>query len=333
MWVQFIVSAGVIIFAGTKLTAYADLFSDRLRLGKAWVGIILLALITSLPEAVTSLAAVVSLDATDLAIGNLLGSNNINLMIVVIMDLLVIEGSVTNKIKLNQTHCLSALIAICLSVVVFLEILLSSKGSTWAIGNVSLGVLAIALVYLAGVRHLARIQADDYPLYFHPPEEHLKSKARGKKIYMSLVLYSVLVIAGSVWLANTGDLIAQRTGLGRTFVGSIFLAFTTSLPEIVVSVSALRMGSFDMAFGNIFGSNMFNIFIVFFCGICYTKRPILSAVSLTHLITIGLTLLLTGIVLLGVRSDKKKGILHLGWDSIVMIILFLAGTGLLYRLR
>ena len=81
-WITFIVSAAGIVYAGVLLTKYADILSDRLHLGKTWVGIVLLGFVTSLPEAITSLISVVSLTADDLAIGNLFGSNNFNPMLI-----------------------------------------------------------------------------------------------------------------------------------------------------------------------------------------------------------------------------------------------------------
>jgi len=136
-----------------------------------------------------------------------------------------------------------------------------------------------------------------------------------------------------MWLAKSADAIAQQTGLGGTFFGSIFLAFVTSLPELVVSLSALRLGSLDLAIGNIFGSNMTNMFILFFCSLFHRGGPILGAVSKVHVITAALSILLTYVAVKGIFDRNKKTVFGLGWDSLIMIFFFVAGTGILYTLR
>ena len=137
----------------------------------------------------------------------------------------------------------------------------------------------------------------------------------------------------AVWLANIADTLADTTGLGRTFVGSIFLAFCTSLPEIVVSVSAIKLGSLDLALGNIFGSNMVNMFILSLCGFVPAQGPILKGVSHAHIFTIALSLVLTAFRVFGIRDKKKKTFLGLGWDSLLMLTAFIFGVRILYSMR
>ena len=111
-WIQFIISSVFIVFSGIKLTKYADIISDRLGWGKVWIGVLLLGLVTSLPEAITSFASIVYLQADNLAIGNLLGSNTFNPMIIVVLDILYRGGSVTNAVKTNRSHDISAVFAV-----------------------------------------------------------------------------------------------------------------------------------------------------------------------------------------------------------------------------
>jgi len=109
-WIEFTVGATLIIIAGIKLTRYADVISDRLSLGKVWIGIVILGLVTSLPEAITSLVSIISLSAYDLAIGNLVGSNNFNPMLLVVMDIIYRKGPVTNAISPDKSHRVSTMI-------------------------------------------------------------------------------------------------------------------------------------------------------------------------------------------------------------------------------
>ena len=136
-----------------------------------------------------------------------------------------------------------------------------------------------------------------------------------------------------MWLAGSADVIAEQTGLGRTFFGGVFLAFITSLPEMVVSLSALRLNSLDLAIGNIFGSNMTNMFILFICSLFHRGGPILGTVSSAHVITAMLGIVLTYVAISGIYVKNKKTVFGLGWDSLVMAFFFIVGTGILYKLR
>ena len=331
-WIEFFISAAIIVFAGIRLTIDADKLSDELQLGKVWIGIILLGLVTSLPEAITSLAAIISLRADDLAIGNLLGSNNFNPMLLVVMDVLYRQGSVTNAVLPSQLHKTSAYFAIFLVFLVIVDIMFNAIFPAFHVGPVSVGGILIALFYFMGMKRLAHLGAGQ-SVITASQERTAKQNATVVRIWAQLLISSVLVIVGAMWLAKSADIIAYQTGLGRTFVGSIFLAFVTSLPEMVVSLSALRLGSLDLAVGNIFGSNMTNMFIVFVCGLFHRGGPVLGAVSKTHIATAVLSILLTYVAIKGIFARDKKTILGVGWDSVIMIFLFIVGTSILYQLR
>jgi len=332
VWLKFIISAVVIIFAGIRLTTDADVLSEKLQLGKVWVGIILLGLVTSLPEAVTSLVSVIYLRADNLAIGNLLGSNNFNPMLIVVMDVMYRQGSVTNAISPNASHTTSARFAILLVAIVIVDILINTIFPSAHIGLRSAGSILIALCYFIGMRQLALLgtgQSVSTPI----SPQTARQDVSMVRISLSLAFSAFLVIVGAVLLAQSADIIAQQTGLGGTFFGSIFLAFVTSLPEMVVSLAALKLGSLDLAVGNIFGSNMTNMFIVFICGLFHRNGPILGAVSKVQIITAVLSILLTYVAIKGICTRDKKTIFGLGIDSLIMIFLFIVGTSILYQLR
>ena len=331
-WLEFFISAGIIVFAGIRLTVYADKLSDKLQLGKVWIGIVLLGLVTSLPEAITSLVSIVSLGADNLAIGNLLGSNNFNPMLIVVMDALYRRGSLASSIQPNSLHKVSARFAILLSGIVIVDIIFNVPVVNFYNTSLSAGSLMIAVCYFVGMRQLA-ILGTGKTVITSNSERSSQQSAKMPRIWIELLISAALVIVGAIWLARSADIIAQQTGLGGTFFGSIFLAFVTSLPELVVSLSALRLGSLDLAIGNIFGSNMTNVFIVFICSLFHRGAPILSAVSKVHVITAALSILLTYIAVKGISIKNKKTVFGLSWSSVIMIFFFLVGTGILYTLR
>lgn len=331
IWITFLVSAAMIVAAGIRLTIYADKLSEYIKVGKVWIGVILLGLVTSLPEAVTSLIAVVNLQAPNLAVGNLVGSNNFNPMLLVVMDMVYRKGSVTSAIHPKASHRVSAIYAMMLTGVVMLEILRGQQVALPHIGPFSVGGLVLITLYVIGMMRIKTLSDVE-----HQPEEAETDQGVRVSlpvIWLNLFISAVVVVGGAMLLANTADVIAVQTGLGRTFVGSIFLALVTSLPEMVVTLSAMRLGSFDLAVGNIFGSNMTNIFIVVLCGLFFSNVPMLSVVSPSHVLTGGISLLLSAIILIGIHTKQKWTLWSMGWNSWLMLIVFLAGTGWLYQMR
>ena len=331
-WFEFFASAAVIIFAGTRLTVCADRIGDELHIGKVWIGVILLGVATSLPEAITSLTAIISLQANDLAIGNLLGSNSFNPMIIVVMDVLYRQGSVTNAVHPKESHKVSAGFAMALAFLVIFDIIFNRMFPAFHFGPISIGGALIAVFYFYGVRRLWKLGAGD-SVISSVKAGLVKEGVSIQWIWVQFAVSTAFVIAGAMWMAKSADTIAFETGLGRTFVGSIFLAIATSLPELVVSLSALKLREFDLAIGNIFGSNMVNMFILFICGLFYPARPILATVSPTHIFTAALSILLVYVAIRGIFERNKKTVLGMGWDSIIMILLFIAGTSCLYSAR
>jgi len=330
-WVIFAISALIIIISGIELTKSADILSDKINLGKTWVGIILLGMVTSMPEAITSLASIIQINADDLAIANLLGSNNFNPILLVVMDFAYRKGAITNDIHYKKIHKFSAFFAIILTLVVILEMIMSKNGVVLKVGSFSLGTLFLCIFYLGFMRYLSVIEAKE-----QEPSTGGTERAQGSPlglILTRLCISTICVIAAAMFLANSADTIALKSGLGRTFVGSIFLAFVTSLPEMVVTLSALRLGQLDLALGNIFGSNMTNIFIVFLCESFHKGGPILSMVSPTHIFTASLSIILILIIIWGLKTKNKKSYFQIGVDSLFMLMLFLLGTGLLYKFR
>ncbi|MBZ0165724.1 MAG: hypothetical protein K8I00_02880 [Candidatus Omnitrophica bacterium] len=328
-WIQFLLSSAVIVLAGVHLTKQADRLSEQMNLGKAWVGILLLGLITSLPEAITCIVAVGSLNADDLAVGNLLGSNNFNPMLIVLMDLVFRKQSITNEVNPRGSIKTSGVFVLLLTSIVILEILFPQLPH-W--GPLSFGGVILVATYLFGMQRIGMLSSREHltdNLIPHPDNQ----KGSLARTWINVMISAVVVVAAAMLLANSADIIAEKTGLGRTFVGSIFLAIVTSLPEMVVTLSALKMGSLDLAVGNIFGSNMTNVFFVFLCSLFNPEGPVLNDVSPTHILTAVASMLLVIIAMIGIAKKGKRRFGPLGWDTWTMTGVFFSGSYLLYLLR
>ena len=121
-----------------------------------------------------------------------------------------------------------------------------------------------------------------------------------------MVLMQLVVIIAATFLPKIGEGIAETTGLGQTFVGNIFIAISTSFPEVVVSMSAVKIDAIDLAIGNLFGSNIFNIFILAIDDIFFTKGPLLSFVNPNHIISALSAIAMTTIAIVGLTYRDRR---------------------------
>ncbi|MCG2675861.1 sodium:calcium antiporter, partial [bacterium] len=313
LWLKFIVAALIIIFSGVRLCHYGDLIAQRTGLTRAWVGIILIAAITSLPELVTSMSAALMVKAPDLALGNLLGSNAFNLMALGSLLIIYRQKRPTPKIVGGAICSLFGIILVGLvgGGIIF--------RSPFFLGWFGIDGLLILIIYFLGMRFVYK--------YEHR-NEGLMVKGQGLKEKLPIakfVIAALFILGAGIWLANLGKEIVEVTNWGESFVGSLFLAVITSFPEVVVAGTALKMGALDMAIGAILGSNMFNLAIIPLTDIFYRPGPILKAVSFTNLLTAGMVIALTIIILGGLLYRSKKRVPRFSPDSLLIITVYLIG--------
>ena len=325
-WVQFLICAAIIVFAGSRLARNAAVVAGNIGIGTAWAGALLLPLATSLPELVTTLRAVM-IDAPDLAIGNILGSCLYNLTLLAVIDLLEGRGALTARI--NQGHIVTAslsIISICLVSIAMLRVVYLP------IGWVGVETLFIALVYIFGSRLLYRYERKNLFLPSVGDEAHDSKKpvSTGQALLQFLIAAVLILIAG-VLLTDASDQIAVLTGLGHTFVGSIFLAVSTSLPETVTTITAVRLGYIDMAVANVFGANFMNLFIVFIADLFYRRGPLLYAVSGSNLLSAVMVILFSTVIILGLTYRSKRKVARIGYDVLLVLAGYLVTVVLLFK--
>jgi len=138
-----------------------------------------------------------------------------------------------------------------------------------------------------------------------------------------------VVVVGS-WLPEAADQLAGALGLSRSFVGTVFMALVTTLPEMAVTVGALRLGALDMAIGNLLGSNLFNVFILAVDDAFYTRGPLLVAASPVHLGTTVTALVMTGLVIVGLVMRPEGRVLRVtSWVSLGLLAAYAINVTLL----
>ena len=143
------------------------------------------------------------------------------------------------------------------------------------------------------------------------------------------VVNSVILVVAASLLPAVAEQFAQVTGLQESFVGSLFVAASTSLPEVVVSVAAVRLGAIDMAAANLFGSNLFNLAVVAFDDVLFAQGPLLASISPTHIVTALGALVMTGIAMIGLTVRARAKRYRLSWDAIASIAVYVLTLALL----
>jgi len=326
VWLKFTLCLVIILFAGTRLARYGDAIAEKTGLGRIWIGLLLLAAITSMPELVTGVSAVALVKLPDLALGNLLGSCLFNLAILALLDIIYRPAPILSQA--SSRHMMSASIGILLIAIAAGGILAGGRFPGLTMGWVSVPGIMVLVLYIAGVWWIFRSERGYQPQpvpVVSPQYEGLPAKT----VYLRFALAAVAIIGAGIWLSFIGAEIAGTYGWHASFVGSLFLAITTSVPELVVTIAALRLGAIDMAVADILGSNMFNIAIITPVDLFYTPGSLLSSVSRVHLITAVVAIVMTLLVIVGLRFRQKRKTFFISWYTPVLIGLYIFGA---YRL-
>jgi len=288
---------------------------------------VLLAAITSMPELVTGVSSAALVGSSDLALGTLLGSCSLNLAILALLDILHHHIPVLSQA--SSRHIASAGWGILLIAIAGVSILAGVKFSELALGWVGIPSIIILVVYLVGMWRMFRYERSHQPMIQTVSRKYEEISTR--TVYLRFALAAAAIIAAGIWLPFIGDEIAAVTGWGASFVGSLFLAITTSMPELVVTIAALRLGAIDMAVADILGSNMFNIAIIAPVDLFYTQGAILSSISRNHLVTVAVVAVMSLLVIIGLRfRQKRKTFLVISWYALALIGLYVFGVYALF---
>jgi cation:H+ antiporter len=325
----FIICAALIFFTGRNLSKYGDMIADHLGLGKAWIGLILMASVTSLPELVVGISSVTIVGSADLATGDVLGSCVFNLMILSVLDVFVKGKPLFTKT--STTHVMAGSMGIILVAMAGLGIFLTNDIilTPW----IGLTSIAFIIVYFLAMKVIYAFERSNIPETAITNAVHKLNLIPLRKAILFYVLNAIAVIGAALFLPGFAETIAKETGLGESFVGTLFLAASTSFPEMAVSFSALRMGSFDMAVGNLMGSNIFNILILAIDDIFYTKGQLLKDASDSNIVSVFAVIIMTSIAIAGLSFQKRgKKRFLLAIDTFLILLVYIVNLIILYQL-
>jgi cation:H+ antiporter len=315
------------LFAGTKLARYGDVIAEKTGLGRIWIGLALLAFITSLPELVTGVSAAVLVKIPDLAVGTLLGSCLFNITILVILDVLNRKSPVLSEA--SPRHMISAGVGIVLIGTAGGSILAGERFSDLSLGWIGLPSFIILLLYLTGMWGIFKYERRQSRSIIHTAHQYSKDAER--RVYLKFAMAAMAVIGAGIWLAFIGDDLATITGWGNTFIGSLFLAVSTSMPELVICIAAFRIGAVDLAVADVLGANMINIAKIFVVDLFYTQGSFLAEASGENLITAVTAITMSLVVIIGLKfRQKSKTFIVSSWYGPLLLALHTSGAYLLF---
>lgn len=325
---RFVLSASFIVVAGIALVRFSDQIAEATKLGRLFVGSLLLAGATSLPEFFVDLNAVRS-NMPDLAVGDLFGSSIFNLFILAIADLMH-KGTSSLFSKTSSRHALAGAMSISVTALAGLSILLEVKLGNISLGGIGPGTIAISIAFFLGIRML--FLEERLSISLNTEVSDGKEKPSLPKAITGYVISAVVIFFAAPHMAGSAGQIAEVTGLGKSFIGTTLVAFSTSLPELVSTITAVRAGAFDLALGNIFGSNTFNMILLAPLDAFYSGS-LLGSVSPSHVITSFATILITSIAVMGQLYQVEKRRRLIEPDALAVITLVLGTLTTLYFLE
>jgi cation:H+ antiporter len=330
LWFELLACTAVIFFSGTRLSTSADAIAEKTGMGRTWIGVILLASITSLPELITGASSVLIYDLPNITTGDLLGSCMFNLLILAILDVRRSRAPISSLA--HQGQVLTAAFGILLLGGTTISILSAERMPS--LGWIGVNSFALLLLYLLAMRVVFRYEKKRLAEFLtEVAQEARYGEISKQRAYLRLVFYGAMITLAATFLPRIADAIATRTGLGDTFVGSIFVAISTSLPEVVVSRAALKIGAVDLAVGNILGSNLSNIAILAIDDFLYWKGPLVQRMSAANAITAVGAMIMTGITMIALVYRSQKRVLLFPWESLGIYAVFALTSLLLFLQR
>ena len=330
IWLEFLLITGLILYSGSRLSRYGDMIAEKTGLSRLWLGMVLMAAVTSLPELATGLSSVIVAGLPNIAAGDILGSCVFNLFLLSILDALSKKAPLASRA--HPGNILTAGMFLLLISVVGLGLFAGTRlpGLGW-IGLYS----PLLLIGYLGTMWLAfRYEKRNAPATgLGENGTSLYHAVTLKRAVVGYTVNAAVVVGAAIFLPRIAEGIAEMTGLGTTFVGTIFVAMSTSLPELTVTIASFRLGAIDTAVGNLFGSNLFNMAILAVDDLFYVRSPMLAVVEKQHLIAVMSAVAMTGLAVAGLiyRSPKKR--YRLSWDTFGIFLVFVVNMILLYILR
>jgi cation:H+ antiporter len=335
----FLLSSALVWFAGTHVTRCADRLQARTGIGEAMIGMLLLGFISALPELAVTVSASWSGNA-QLAVNNLLGGMAFNVAILAAADAAVREEALTSAVA-SPTPLLQAALLIVLLAVVAASTLIGDTpllgASAWSWTILLLYLVSLAIMHRTRGREpwvpYERRSEPRLSAHDGTAEEGASERGGSRPLVIRIAVGAAVILAAGYAVSESGDGLAEQTGLGESFFGAVFLAVSTSLPEISIVFSAVRIGRYEMAISDIFGANLFGLALIFVVDLVYGEGPVLSQVGTFSTFAALLGILVTALFVAGLLERRHAKVMRMGLDSIAVLATYAIGLVFLYGLR
>lgn len=330
--------------AGSRIARYANTIAERTGIGKAFLGMILLGGITSLPELAVTVTAALG-DSAPLAVNNLLGGVAMQVAVLAVADAIYGKGAIS-AILARPVLLLQGILDILLLALIAGGVVVGDVG----ILGVGLWTAAVFVFFLLGL-WLVKAYGDD-PRWVPrsaleeggdrltaETQERQRRHARREqgsplsRVVLRTGVAGSAILAGGYLLSRTGEALAEQTGLGTSFVGAVLVAISTSLPEVSTVIGSVRIGQYEMAFSDILGTNLFDLGMIFVIDLAYRGGPVLGEVGRFSIFAALLGIVVTAIYVAGLIERKDRAYLRMGVDSIAVVVVYVIGLFVFYQLR
>lgn len=334
----FAAAASVVWFSGVRLARYADRLTDATGVDQALVGLILLAGVTSLPEIAVSVTAAAT-DAADLAINNLFGSIAMQVAVLAVIDFIAVRRALTSAspdaglLLLGGLNVL--LLALAAAGIVVGDVAFLGVGA-WAWASLAAYAFSLWLISQAQGRQpwIPRERRDEDE---EAPGKADRDGGEEKELSVGLIVrmaaVAMAILIGGFVVAQSGEAIAEQTGLGSSFAGYVLVAITTSLPEFSTALAAVRLGRFSMAISDILGTNLINIGLIFLVDLVAPGEPVLNQAGDFSVFGALLGIIVTAILVIGIAERRDRTVARMGIDSLALLVVYAGGLAILYTLR
>ncbi|HKJ08600.1 MAG TPA: sodium:calcium antiporter [Gammaproteobacteria bacterium] len=329
----FVAAAAVITVFGIGMTRIASRLADLTGMGQAVMGAVFVGASTSLPEIVTSLTAAAG-GHPDLAVGNAVGSISGQTALLAVADMAYRRANLEHAAASAANLMMGGLVIVLLSLP-----LLAMGIPRFALWHIHPASFLLILAYGFGIRLVSQTQSA--PMWYPARTRETLLPRRAKRhretsttgLWLRFAVASAFMGAAGWVLARAGVSIASHTGLSETAVGGVLTGLSSSLPELITAVTAVRIGALNLAVADVLGGNAFDVTIVGLSDVAYRKGPIYGALSPLDGFLLALSILLTGILLMGMLRREKHGIANIGLESFLVLVVYAAAVAVLLLVR
>ncbi|MQF48450.1 hypothetical protein FIM08_00880 [SAR202 cluster bacterium AC-647-N09_OGT_505m] len=319
---MFLLAAVVIVVAATFLTTSADIIASRMRLGRLWVGSLLLAGATSLPELATAVAAALA-GSAELAAGNMFGANMLNMSNLAILLALFGGRQVFQRLAPQQWLVAASAIAVTGIATLFAAL---RTDVTWLAVSIPGVVILVIYLVLSGVLR-------QYSKGIEEQSEEEEPSHSLRWAWMVFIVCAGAIFVSGPLLAFSAQRIADLTGIGASFMGVLALALVTTLPELTTTYTAFRIGAHDMAVANMYGTNSFNIAALAVADLSFSGGSLFGSVDISTVCAGLIATLLMSLGMLQILRRRPMKLFSLTEPSPPLIVgLYVLGLSVVFQL-